>query len=174
MPWRIVLDPSGYAVFTSPDGSMWNGAELAVDDYGIVHALRLSGTPGDQDLTIMGPAGPAGQPSQVPGPAGPQGATGYTGAAGDQWAYAEKSTTYTALANDYIEADATSAAFTVTLPSAPLAGTQVAVKKIDASANIVTVVGQDSTTIDGDANATIVSQWAGATFLFNGTNWRVL
>ena len=83
--WQILLQENGVAVFISPDGSYWNGAELAIDDYGVVHAARLSGTPGSQDMTIQGPPGVSGQDSLVPGPqgeTGPQGIQGFTGYAG--------------------------------------------------------------------------------------------
>lgn len=82
-------------------------------------------------------------------------------------------TTDTAALGAFVLADATSAAFTVTLPAATL-GKQVAVKKVDASANVVTVVAPGGKTIDGDSDATIVSQNASAVFVYDGTNWQIL
>lgn len=84
-----------------------------------------------------------------------------------------KTAAYTAAVGDLVEANATSAGFTITLPSAPYTGARVTVKKTDSTGNVVTVVGQGGSTIDGDANASIVSQWAGATFVYDGTNWLV-
>lgn len=75
----------------------------------------------------------------------------------------------TATPGQFVRADATSGAFTVTLP----ASGRVHVMKIDASANAVTVVGAGSTTINGQASATITEQWAGATFIFDGSNWLI-
>lgn len=85
-----------------------------------------------------------------------------------------KTTTYTAVAGEWIEADATSGGFTVTLPAAPAAGALVAVKKIDASSNTVTIAPSGGGTIDGDANATTATRWAGAVFEHKGSNvWRI-
>jgi hypothetical protein len=52
---------------------------------------------------------------------------------------AVKTSAYTAAVADLIPADTTSAAFTVTLPSAPADKARIVVKKIDATANVVTV-----------------------------------
>jgi hypothetical protein len=83
-----------------------------------------------------------------------------------------KTTTYTAAVGEFVLCDATSAAFTVTLPASPAAGDAVAVKKTDATANVVTVLAAGKT-IDGDPNATIVSEDAGGVFTCDGTNWQV-
>jgi hypothetical protein len=50
-----------------------------------------------------------------------------------------KTTTYTAVASDFVVCDATSAGFTVTLPNNPPHRTRAHVYKIDATANNVTV-----------------------------------
>lgn len=52
---------------------------------------------------------------------------------------AVKTTTYTAAVGELVPCDATSAAFTVTLPPAPADKSQIMVKKVDASTNYVTV-----------------------------------
>lgn len=54
-------------------------------------------------------------------------------------ATAVKTSAYNAVAGDLVTADASSGAFTVTLPSAPAAGTVVVAKKVDSSANAVTI-----------------------------------
>lgn len=77
-----------------------------------------------------------------------------------------KSSAYTAVNHDYVIADATSAAFNVTLPAA-VAGGQVSVKKVDASANAVTVVG----TIDNLSSDAISIQWASQDYISDGTQW---
>src|SRR5664280_1437005 len=72
-------------------------------------------------------------------------------------ATAVKTTTYTATANQLIPADATSAAFTVTLPTAPADKTRVLVKKIDSTANAVTVAAGGSDVFNKTAGSTSVS-----------------
>jgi hypothetical protein len=52
---------------------------------------------------------------------------------------AVKTSAYTAAANQLVPCNATGGAFTVTLPTAPAEGSRVVVKKIDSSANAVTV-----------------------------------
>lgn len=84
-----------------------------------------------------------------------------------------KTAAYQSLPNDLVLANATTAAFTVTLPASPIVGTTVAVKKTDTSANVVTVVGYASSTIDGDPSALLASQDSAATFTFDGANWQV-
>lgn len=83
-----------------------------------------------------------------------------------------RTTAYTAAVGDLVLADATAAGFTVTLPANPAVGQLVTVKKQDATANVVTVVATGRT-IEGDANATIVSKGAGAVFEFDGANWQI-
>lgn len=83
-----------------------------------------------------------------------------------------RTTAYTASANDFVEADATAGGFTVTLPAAPASGAAVTVKKTDTSLNVITVLATGKT-IDGDANATLISAQAGGTFVYDGTNWKV-
>jgi hypothetical protein len=77
---------------------------------------------------------------------------------------------YTAARNNLVLADAASGPLTVTIPVTNNAET--AVQKTDSTANIVTVVC--SGTIDGDANATLASQWAGGVFVGDGTNVHVI
>jgi hypothetical protein len=60
---------------------------------------------------------------------------------------AVKTTAYTAAAADYVPVDATSAGVTVTLPTAPADRTRVGVKKIDTSANAVTIARGGSTDV---------------------------
>jgi hypothetical protein len=60
---------------------------------------------------------------------------------------AVKTTAYTAAAADYVPVDATSASVTVTLPTAPADRTRVGVKKIDTSANAVTIARGGSTDV---------------------------
>jgi hypothetical protein len=93
-----------------------------------------------------------------------------------------KTTTYTATLQDHtILCDATGGAFSVTLPTAAAAyntaeaaGLIVHVKKIDSSANAVTVDGNGSETIDGATTQVITSQWDSASIQSNGTAWYII
>lgn len=66
----------------------------------------------------------------------------------------------TAAGDDLMLVDATAGAVTITLPSTGA----VSVKKIDSSGNDVTVDPAGAGTIEGDANAVITDQYAGAVF----------
>jgi hypothetical protein len=86
-----------------------------------------------------------------------------------------KTATYTAAAGEFVKADATSAGFTVTLPSNPTTGALVTVKKTDGTANVVTVAPQGGGTIDGDSDATIITPQFGAVFEHVGSNvWEIV
>lgn len=85
-----------------------------------------------------------------------------------------RTSAYTAAAGDFVLCDATAGGFTVTLPSAPATGSLVTVKKTDVSANVVTVDPPGAVTVDGDPNATIVAEGAGAVFSYDGTGWQIV
>lgn len=91
-------------------------------------------------------------------------------------AVASKTAAYTATANDFtILCDATSAAFTVTLPAATGSGRIYNIKKIDASANDVTIDGNAAETIDGAATKALSAQWSSAQIQDTATGtWSVL
>lgn len=75
-------------------------------------------------------------------------------------------------ANDICLVDATGGAVTITLPTAAgKPGRTYTVKKIDASANAVTVDGDGSETIDGAANVSLAAQWDSVRLFSDGTNW---
>ena len=87
--------------------------------------------------------------SQVPIANIPTGATGTTVAIGNDsritgasvalTATSVQTSTYSAAANQLIPCDASTAGFTVTLPTTPADKTRIVVKKIDSSVNVVTV-----------------------------------
>jgi hypothetical protein len=87
-----------------------------------------------------------------------------------------KTSAYTVLGSDYtIFADATSAAFTLTLPpAATYAGLVLVIKKIDSSANVVTIDGNASETIDGALTKTLSTQYASYMIQSNGANWFII
>jgi Pectate lyase superfamily protein len=74
----------------------------------------------------------------------------------------------------YVLADATKAAFKVTLPNASLCpGKAYTVKKIDSSANAVTIVSTARQTIDGAAAYQLRSKHSAVDLVSNGTDWFV-
>jgi len=85
-------------------------------------------------------------------------------------------TTYAALSGDsVILANATTAAFTVTLPTAAGAtGKAYTVKKTDGSANAVTLATTSAQTIDGGATATLNYPYTSLTVISDGSNWEVI
>jgi len=78
----------------------------------------------------------------------------------------------TAAASELVLANATTATFAVTLP-AHASGTQVVVKKIDSSTNIVTIT-PPSGLIDGLASYPLNVQYAALTVISDGTNWHII
>lgn len=74
---------------------------------------------------------------------------------------------------EVILADATTAAFTITLPASS-EGLMYWIKKIDSSANAVTIDGDGSETIDGDTTKILSSQYDAVQLLADGTEWWIL
>lgn len=87
---------------------------------------------------------------------------------------AAKTGAYTATADDdLLLCNATSAAFTVTLPAASgLTGKSLIIKKTDSSANAVTVDGNSSETIDGYTTIQLaaINDWL--EIVSDGSNWH--
>lgn len=84
-------------------------------------------------------------------------------------------TAYTIISNVfYVRADATAGAFAVTLPAAlNLQGRQILIKKIDSSANAITVTAAGSDTIEGAATSSLAAQWNKTLLISNGnTSWE--
>jgi hypothetical protein len=86
-----------------------------------------------------------------------------------------KTTTYTATTSDsVIYADATSAAFPITLPVASGAsGLILTIKKIDSTFNLVTIDGNGSETIDGALTKKLATQYQSYTIYCDGSSWKV-
>lgn len=84
-----------------------------------------------------------------------------------------KTAAYTVLSIDgVILANAATAGFTVTLPSAvSLRRREFVIKKTDATANVVTVGTTSSQTIDGAATKTLTVQWQTLRVVSDGANW---
>ena len=69
--------------------------------------------------------------------------------------------------------NATSGNLTVTLPTNS-AGREIDIKKIDSSANTVTIDGNGSETIDGNSGIVISSQHNSLTMVSDGSNWFII
>lgn len=90
-----------------------------------------------------------------------------------------KTAAYTIVVADdgkLVDADATSAAFTVTLPTVASAGDGfiIIVKKTDSSVNAVTIDGAGAETIDGATTLVLSSQYDSAALRCDGTEWHVV
>lgn len=90
--------------------------------------------------------------------------------------YSAKTSAYTATnADDVLTADATSAAFTITLYTASgNSGRKLTIKKIDSSVNVVTIDGNASETIDGAAAIYLRDQYSSVELMSDGTNWIIV
>lgn len=112
------------------------------------------------------------------GPQGPPGVQGPAGqdAIGGPVAISTKNANYTLLTTDnVILGDATTGALVFTLPTAASAAGQVFfVKKIDASANTVTVQGNGVENIDGSNTFAISTQYVSVTMVSDGSQFWVI
>lgn len=91
--------------------------------------------------------------------------------------HVSKTANYTASieTDSVILCDATGGAFTITLPTAASAdGYQFDIKKIDASANTVTVDGDGAETIDDSTTAVLTTQYESITVYSDGSEWWIL
>jgi hypothetical protein len=69
--------------------------------------------------------------------------------------------------------DATSAPIILTLPVTPVTGAVVIAKKIDTSANAVTVTKGLGSLIDGATTYVLAAQYDAVSVVYDGTNWNV-
>jgi len=86
------------------------------------------------------------------------------------------SSSYTAGTNDEIAilADASSNAITINLPAvATNVNRAFLIKKIDSSANVVTIDGSVSEVIDGETTQLLTAQWTAITIISNGSAWYI-
>lgn len=90
--------------------------------------------------------------------------------------YTSKNTTYTATSSDeFIDCNANSASFTVTLPTAVgISGKAYIFKKSDSSVNTVTIDGSGSETIDGSTTKVLYKQYDTIVIVSNGADWNVV
>ena len=87
-----------------------------------------------------------------------------------------KAASYNATSADgVILCDATTGAITIGLPAAASStNVVITIKKVDASANAVTLDGNLAETIDGAATQVISSQWTSVTVVCDGSSWCII
>ena len=125
---------------------------------------------------IVGPPGPTGPPGP-PGPQGPQGEPGPQGPAGslaDVPVTLIDEPTYTPNADEYFLGVIYDGAVTITLPAGTLGKVYVVKDAVgDANANPITVTTTGST-IDGQANYVMNTDWGSISLIYNGIEWNVI
>ena len=89
-----------------------------------------------------------------------------------QYNVVAKTTDYTASGGDCVLVDASSGDVTITLPE-PSKATQVNIKKIDSSTNVVTVMPNGGS-IDGETSKEISTQYESYLFISDGNNWYIV
>ncbi|WEK38022.1 MAG: hypothetical protein P0Y53_10970 [Candidatus Pseudobacter hemicellulosilyticus] len=76
--------------------------------------------------------------------------------------------------DEFVAANATALPFTIILPTAQgKVGQTYTIKKVDASANAVTLVASSSQRIDGEPEYQLTAQWKCITVVSDGINWMV-
>jgi len=101
---------------------------------------------------------------------------GVTTAAGIRQALATKTSAYTLTTLDYtVLGNATTASFSLTLPTSVGATGQVyIIKKVDSTANTVTILTTSSQTIDGSSSKVLSYQYDGFQLQSDGANWMII
>jgi len=95
---------------------------------------------------------------------------------GASFAYVAKTAGYTVTATDYtVAANASTGALSITLPtSVGITGKVYVVKKMDSTANVVTVATTSSQTIDGATTRALSLQYDAIMVQADGANWIVI
>lgn len=121
----------------------------------------------------IGASGAAGPPGPA-GATGPQGPAGFN-AAGGPVAISTKNNSYSILTTDcFLAGDCNSGNITFTLPAVSgNTGRIFYIKKIDATANTLTIVGFGGELIDGVASFVLSSQYQSVSVIDNGTSWWI-
>jgi hypothetical protein len=100
---------------------------------------------------------------------GTGGSSGYT--------ISNKTSNYTETATSgeiVLTCDASSAAFTVTLATTASNTSKVTIKKVDSSANTITIDGNGTQTIDGALTIQLAAQYESVTLVTDGSNWFII
>lgn len=169
--------PAGAVGATGAGGT--NGSNGTNGTNGATGATGAQGATGAGATGATGTTGNTGSSGATgaTGPTGSTGLSGATGAAGNTGATGSKgiswnvrttvATSVTAAAFDFIEADATAGAVTITFPTSPATGDMVAVKKTDSTANTVI----SSITVEGVTNPTQKYQYGTVIYIYSGSSW---
>jgi hypothetical protein len=114
--------------------------------------------------------------SNVSGATSTTALNGITTTAGIRQALATKTGAYTLTTLDYtVLGNANTASFSLTLPTSVGATGQVyIIKKVDSTANTVTILTTSSQTIDGSASKVLSSQYDGFQLQSDGANWMII
>ena len=93
-----------------------------------------------------------------------------------KWKLVTKTSTYNAtLADTIILVDATSGAVTINLPtSVGIESKLYIIKKIDSSANAVTIDANGAQTLDGDTTTVLYNQYDHIKFVSDNVNWAII
>lgn len=114
---------------------------------------------------VVGPPGPPGPP----GPEGPPGPPGTPGLVPT----ITVNTDYTAELTDYFIGVVTNAEITITLPNGPT-GTVFVVKDVSGSASTNPITVVNTVNIDGQAGATIDTDFGSLTFVYSNGAWNII
>ena len=137
----------------------------------------LHGATGPQGATgvqgIDGASGYVGSDGAT-GSTGPVGATGLTGATGTAAPYSKKTSNYTAVNGDYLIADTSGGAFTITLPASPSTGNSVTIADGDSFYTNNLTIARNGSTIEGNSLDLVIDVPSLiVTLLYDGTTWEV-
>ena len=160
-----------YKVYMKSDGIMYrlnsSGVEAAVTT-GVPLTTKGDIAVHDGSATIRFPIGSNGNVLTADSSA----TAGLKWAAPGALSISTKTTTYSATtSDDILLADASSAAFSIWLPTVT-SGKPIEIQKIDSTFNLVTI--NSSANIEGASTTTLGVQYEGARFVPDGTTWRVI
>lgn len=158
---------------------------LVYGNYISASASPLAVIPAGASVTVAGPTGAVGL--SIPGPAGPTGPTGPAGAAGAPGiatnvhaiqTYAAGSYSPSPTAAEYLLCNAVAGAVAIGLPAVVdcVPGKMYVIKKIDVSANAVTITPNAGEALDGVVNDTlsIGTPYTSISVITDGSNWFIV
>ncbi|HKX23646.1 MAG TPA: hypothetical protein VJM46_00255, partial [Candidatus Saccharimonadales bacterium] len=161
--WLAVADNNKTLKLSYGGGS----GKMVIDQYGFGEVARFSnGTLSMRSHTIQ----------DVATPTDPQDAATKSYVDAGVAAIATKNANYSLTLLDHtVLANASGGSLTLTLPTAgALTGKSYTLKKIDASANAVTIATSGSQTIDGNPDFVLPAQWRYITVQSDGVNWFII
>ena len=179
--YQNTIPPTGYAIkigivayVNSSTGAIYvNKSNLSVQAGNIVGTVAIAN--GGTGQTTANAAFNALAPSQTSN----SGKYLTSDGTNTAWAFpslSTKTSAYTLTNTDStILGNATSAGFTLTLPTAVgNTGKTYVIKKTDSSTNAVNIGTTSSQTIDGNTTYAISNQWGGVTLQSDGSNWLII